>query len=175
MQSMSRQIRFKRLAIQLNLRRIPAEKDSDVEGSIVVTYTLLMEDPFYPETVMSQKRFTINLSDVPTNIRDTFVENIQLIESVIKKVWDVKGLSAIGVSYILTGIDDAQSGNFSIKSGEIRPQIKEGQTYSNSSFDLGDSEKIRAELAKLDTFFYHHTLDRVRDDNSRIGIKLDGL
>lgn len=124
---------------------------------------------------MSQKRFTVNLSDVPKEILDAMVENIQLIESVIKKVSSENDLSAVSVSYIVMGLDEAYSGKFSIKSAVIYPQFKEGKTYNEASFDKSNSEKIRAELSKLDMFFYDYTLKRVKDENSRLGIKLDGL
>lgn len=175
---MQRQIRFKRLAIQWEHRRvppIPSEKDQPAIGFIVLTYTLLLEDPFYPETVLSQRRITLNLSDMPEKTRDDFVENTRFIESVIKKSSAEKSLFVTSISYTPMGIDEELSGSFSIKSAVTQPQIKEVPIFNNSSVTKNEAKRIRAGLSKFDSFFYDYVLDKVRDENSRLGIKLEGL
>lgn len=170
MQSNVRTIRFKRLAIQWELRRVPPaspEKEAD-KGPITLTYTLLLEDPLYAETVMSQRRFTLNIAELPHEIRDAFVKKIQSLESIFNKVGQEKSLFLTSVTYIPAGIDEADSGNFSIKS-------REGITYEKSTVRSSDAEKIRSDLSQFDSFFYNYVLDRVRDENSRLGTKLEGL
>ena len=177
MQSQQRQIRFKRLAIHWDLRRVPpspSEKGHAHKALVVVTYTLLLEDPFYPETVLAQRRFTLNLAELPEKTKDALSTNIDAIEAIINKSSLEKGSLVTSISYIPLGVDEQHSGNFSITS-ESNAQTKDNQTLSNADFNQTDAQKIREGLSNTDDFFYDHAIERVREENSRAGIKLDGL
>ena len=139
----------------------------------MVTYTLLLQDPLYAETVLSQRRLTVEVSDMPGVVKEALSQSIQFIESVLSRF--EKGLFVKSLSYTPMGVDEKHSGLFTIKSGRVHPHVMDGPTIDNSNIDHADSEKIRGELSKMDSFFYDYALDSVRDENSKTGIKLEGL
>ncbi len=177
MQSQQRQIKFKRLALQWELRRVPpgpSEKDQALKATVVVTYTLLLEDPFYPETVLAQRRFTLSFTELQEKTKDALSRIIDDLEATIKKSSPEKGSLVTSISYTQLGLDEQHSGNFSITS-QSNAQTKDSQVLSNADFSQTDAQKIRAGLSETDDFFYRNVIERVRDENSRAGIKLDGI
>lgn len=177
---MQRQIRFKRLAVHWELRRVPEAlpaKEPIFKESIVIVYTLLLEDPLYAETVLSQRRFTAELSDMPQNIRNDVLGCVQLIEAVIRKSLEIANdLFVTAIGFTPRGVDEAMTGKFSVKSSRIQnAQLIDGPAFDSSNIPQAESDRIRFELSKMDLFFCDYALDRVRDENSRMGIVFEGL
>ena len=176
---MQRQIRFKRLAVHWELRRVPeslSAKDLTFKESIVIVYTLLLEDPLYAETVLSQRRFTSELSDMPHSVRKDMLGSLQLIEAVIRRSSPTANdLLVTGIAFTPKGVDERMTGHFFVKSSHIqKAQLIDGPTFESNTPQI-ESDKIRVELSKMDTFFYGYALDHVKDENSRMGIIFEGL